>query len=333
MIINTIDSLKLYLGRAINAASTIAFIEPYIQLAEDEFIRKAIGDEMMDELNTQFNSVSQASLTDANRLLLTKLQRALAFYTYVKYLPYSLGNDGDNGLQEQSTDKSQPVRMGVLDKRQRESADNASTALETALQFLERKRADYPTWTGSDAYKRAKALFIFSATELTEHLPQANGSYTLFLSLVPYLHMAESQSIKPLIGSELFDDLKAKRLLTTPLDPVDIRLMEAVSKATATSGYARALYYLNVQQLAGGGLRLLSDFDGIYNRKAVDPELLQDAQRRADTEADASLNALKTYLTTYADQYPLYKNSDRYQAAGPNEFPDNSEYKGIFRMR
>ena len=333
MIINTIDTLKQYLGRAINTASTLAFIEPYIQLAEDEFIRRAIGDELLDELNTQYGSANQNDLTPANRLLLTKLQRALAFYTYHKYLPYSLGNDGDNGMQEQSTDKSQPVRIGVLDKRQRETAENAATALETALQFLDRKKADYPTWTSSPGFKRAKALFIFSATELTEHLPQAAGSYRLYLSLVPYLHMAENQSIKPLIGSAQYDDLKAKRIQTTPLAPVDIRLQEAVSKATATVAYARALYHLNVVQTSGGGLRILSDFDGIYNQKAVDVQLLQDAQRKADTEADASLNALKTYLTTYADQYPLYKNSDRYQAAGPNEFPDNSEYKGIFRMR
>ncbi|MVM36480.1 hypothetical protein GO730_00465 [Spirosoma sp. HMF3257] len=333
MIIKSIDDLKLFLGRAINQATTLAFIQPFIQLAEDEFIRPTIGDEMLNELDTQYNSSAPNALTPNNRLLLTKLQRALAFYTYTKYLPFSLGNDGDNGLQEQSTDKTQPVRIGVLDKRQRESAENAATALETALLFLQRTKANYPTWTASDAFKRANALFIYSGSELTDNLPQAAGSYRLFLSLIPYLHMTENQQIKPLIGSAQFDDLKAKRIQTTALQPVDIRLMEAVSKATATCAYARALYYLNVVQTSGGGLRILSDFDGIYNQKAVDAKLLQDAQSKADTEAAASLNALKSYLTSYADQYPLYKNSDRYQAAGPNEFPDNSTYKGIFRMR
>jgi hypothetical protein len=333
MLINSIDALKLYLGRAINTATTLKFIEPFIQLAEDECILPAIGEDMLAELNTQYNHTDPDTLTPDNRALLTRLQRALAFYTYARYLPYSLGNDGDNGLQEQGTDKTQPVRIGVLDKRQRETASNAAAALETALMFLYRKQADYPTWTGSDAYKRANALFIFSATELTEHLPQAAGSYRLFLSLVPYLNLAETQQIKPVIGSEQFDDLKEKRLNLATQTPADIRLLEAVGQATARGAYAKALYYLNVEQTAGGALRIKSDFDGIYNQKAVDAALLMQAQRKADTEAAMSLSALSTYLKDHADQYPLYKNSDRYQAKGPNEFPDNAPYKGIFRMR
>ena len=333
MLIKSIDDLKLYLGRAINQATTLKFIEPYIQLAEDEFIAPAIGAEMLAELNAQYNSAASDAMTDANLLLLTKLQRALAFYTYLKYLPYALGNDGDNGMQEQATDKSQPVRIGVLDKRQRETATNAAAALETALMFLYRKQVNYPTWTASDAYKQANALFIFSATELTTHLPQAAGSYRLFLSLVPYLRMAENQQIKPLIGSAQYDDLKAKRLTMATLLPADIRLMEAVSQAVATVAYAKALYYLNVEQTSAGSLRILSDFDGIYNQKAVSPDLLMQAQRKADTEAAISLNALVTYLKDHADQYPLFKNSDRYTAKGPNELPDNTTYKGIFRMR
>lgn len=332
MILNSIESLKAHLGRAINKATTLDFIQPYIQLAEDEFIRPAIGPEMLAELDQQYNA-TPASLTDANQRLLIRLQRALAFYTYVKYLPFSLGNDGDNGLQEQGTQNTQPVRMGVLDKRQRESAENAANALENALVYLHHKRQDYPTWTNSDSYKRSSALFVFSATELTVYLPQVAGSYRLFLSLVPYLYRAEASNIKPLIGSEQFDDLKAKRIATTPLQPADIRLLEAVSQATATVAYAKALYYLNVVQTSGGGLRVLSDFDGIYNQKAVDARVLLEAQRKADIEAAASLNALKAYLTDFADQYPLYKNGDRYQAKGPNEFPDNKGYKGIFRMR
>ncbi|GAB3886088.1 DUF6712 family protein [Spirosoma agri] len=332
MIINTIDGLKLHLGRSISQATTLAFIQPFIHLAEDEFIRTAIGPELLAELNTLLANAS-ATLSPANKELVTRLQRALAFYTYLKYLPYSLGNDGDNGLQEQKTDKSEPVRMGVLDKRLRETADNAAKALEQALIYLYQNRKQYPTWLTSDAYKRSSALFIFSATELTEHLPQVAGSYRLFVSLVPYLHQAEKTSIKPLLGSEQYDDLKAKRVGTTPLQPTDIRLMEAVGQATASVAYAKALYHLNVQQTAGGGLRILSDFDGIYNQKAVDTKVLLEAQRNADADASSALSALKTYLTENANQYPLYKNSDRYTAKGPNELPDNSQYQGVFRLR
>lgn len=332
MIIHTIEGLKLHLGRAISKASTLDFILPYIQLAEDEFIRPAIGAELLAELNTQLAS-APATLSAANKELLPRLQRALAFYTYLKYLPYSIGTDGDFGLQETKAEKSELVRMGVFDKRLRETSENAASALEQALVYLYQHRTDYPTWLNSDAYKKSSALFVFSATELSDHLPQVAGSYRLFLSLVRYLQQAEKNSILSLIGQPLFDDLKAKRVATTALQPTDIRLLEAVGRATATVAYSQALYYLNVVQTSGGGLRILSDFDGIYNQKAVDPKLLLDAQRKADTEAAGALNALKAYLTEHADQYPLYKNSDRFTAKGPNELPDNSQYQGVFRLR
>jgi hypothetical protein len=333
MLLKSVNDLKVHLGRTINKATTDDFLLPFIQLAQDTYILPAIGVEMLTELDTQFNSAEPATLTDANKRLLLKLQRALAWYAYWKYLPFSIGNDGDNGLQEQGTDKTQPVRIGVLDRRQRESADNATNALEAALVYLQQAKADYPTWMASAAFRRANALFIYSGSELTANLPQANGSYRLFLSLIPYLHMAENQSIKPLIGSEQFDDLKAKRIQTNPLSAEDIRLMEAVSKATATLAYARALYYLNLVIAPGGGLRMLSDFDGIYNQKAVDPLVLAQAQSKADAEANSALKALKNYLTTYADQYPLFKNSDSYTKSNLYDMPKNDDYKGIFRMR
>lgn len=330
MILTTIESLKLYLGRAINQATTLAFIQPYIQLAEDEFIAPAVGSAMLAELDTQLR---ENAVTPANRLLLGQLQRALAFYTYVKYLPYALGNDGDNGLQEQATEKSQPVRMGVLDKRQRETADNAANALEKALLFLHEFADNYPTWKASAAYQTSRALFLPSATVLTRHLPQVAGSYRLFLTLKSYLNLAERTDVLPLMGAAQFDALKSAMLGAGPLTAAETSLLERVRQATATSAYAQALYYLNVVQMPGGGLRMLSEFDGIYNQKAVGARELEQAQRKADTQAAAALTSLKTFLTANADAYPLYKNSDRYGVAGPNAFPDNSGYKGIFRMR
>jgi hypothetical protein len=332
MILNTIDELKRYLGRAINKATTLDFIQPYIQLAQDTFLVPAFGSELIEELEAGLLA-NPSTLTAEQYKLLAYLQRALAFYAYVKYLPYSLGTDGDNGLQEQGTDKTQPVRMGVHDKRLRESHENAAVALETALHWLLRNRAKFPTWTASESYQLTAALFCSSATELTEYLPQVNGSYRLFLSLSGYLRRAEQTSIKPLIGSPLYDDLKAKRVAGSVLTPTEIRLMDAVSRAAATTAYAKALYHLNVQQTTGGGLRILSDFDGIYNQKAVDAALLMDAQRKADTDRVASLNDLSAYLQANRDQYPLYVQAFPDVLRGPNEFPDNSSYKGVFRMR
>ncbi|RYF55022.1 MAG: hypothetical protein EOO39_38560 [Cytophagaceae bacterium] len=327
-----ISEIKTYLGRAINVSATYAFMRPYIDQAQTEFIEPAIGSEMLAELQAQINSTDQTELTPVNRLLLGLVRQALAFYAYQKYLPYSLGNDGDNGLQEQGTDASKPVRMGVLDVRRRETAENAAKALEKVLVQLFTFPDQYPTWQGSEAYQSARALFIASGTELTRALPQAGGSYRLFVSLKPYLREAERLSIISLLGKEQYQALKAGQL-AGDLDEAGELLLEHVSRTVATVAYAEALYNLNVVQTPGGQLRILSDFDGIYNQKAVTGHDLAQAQRRADGKAAVALTALKSFLTANADDYPLYKTSDRFTAKGPNTPPDNSQYTGIFRMR
>jgi len=333
MILSTIDDLKTYLGRAINSATTLAFIEPFIQLAQDEFILTAIGPEMLAELDTQVNSTDPSALTAVNRALLKLVQRSLAFYTYQKYLPYSLGNDGDKGLQEQGTDNSKPVRMGVLDVRRRETAENAAKAIESVLLHLFSFPDKYPTWLNSPAYKSTRGLFISSGTELTQYVPQAGGSYRLFVSLKPFLSKVERTDLLPLLGKDQYDALKQSLISSDQPSGATLHLLEKVRQAVATCAYAKAMYHLNVVQTPGGQLRVLSDFDGIYNQKAVTGHDLSEAQRMADGEAAASLNTLKSFLNAHADDYPLYKNSDRYQAKGPNAFPDNSNYNSVFRMR
>ncbi|GAB3767815.1 hypothetical protein GCM10028818_01260 [Spirosoma horti] len=333
MLLSTIDQLKAHLGRAINSASTLDFISPYIQLAQDEFILPAIGPEMLTELDTQANSTDPTALTSVNRGLLQLVQRALAFYTYQKYLPYSLGNDGDKGLQEQGTDSSKPVRMGVLDVRRRETAENAAKAIESVLLHLFSFPDKYPTWSNSPAYKSTRGLFIASGLELTQYVPQAANSYRLFVSIKPFLSTVERTDLLPLVGAEQYSALKTARLSTTLQTGATLLLLDKVCQVVATCAYAQALYHLNVIQTPGGQLRVLSDFDGIYNQKAVTGHDLSEAQRMADGEASASLNTLKSFLNAHADDYPLYKNSDRYQAKGPNAFPDNSNYRSVYRMR
>ena len=332
MLLKNIDDLKVHLGRAVNRATTDEFLLPYVQLAQDEFVLPAIGQPMLTELDTQYNATVPTTLTTPNAALLKRLQRALAWYAYWKYLPFSIGNDGDNGLQEQATDKTAPVRIGVLEKRQRESIINASNAIESALQYLDQNKASYPTWLASDAYKATKDLFISSATGLTEHLPFVKNSYRLFLTLQPYLRRAERQAILPLVGQPMYDELKAYQL-TNVISPVTERLIYSIGAAMSVVAYADSLFHLNVVQTPAGGLRIMSEFDGINNEKAPDDKLLKEAQSLAATDATRYLKALKKYLTDYADQYPTYKASPQYATPNRYDMPNNEGYKGIFRLR
>ena len=328
MLLTGIDDLKKYLGRAVNRASEDSedHLFAFVRLAQDEFLRPALGQEILTELATQQTA---NSLTTANRVLIELVKQTLAWYGYYKYLDFSIGNDGENGLQEQSTDKTQPVRIGVLDKRQRASILNATHALESVLSLLYLTPTNYPAFKASAAYTEARSLVVLP-TQLGTYLPHTAGSYRLFLALKPYLIRAERDELLPVLGEAQYTDFKAKYLANT-LSEDEQSLAVAIGYAVAAGAYRDALFYLNVQQMPNGGLRILSDFDGIYNQKAVDPDVLQQAQQRADTEAGKYLVGLKNFLNRRLDQFPLYASSDRV-LANRQGMPDNSIYKGVFRI-
>lgn len=332
MLIKNVDELIKFLGRAVMNATTDDFIKPYIEDAQESIIVKAFGQELITELDNQHNAVSGASLSPANALLLPKIQRALAWYAYLKYLPFSIGNDGDNGLQEVGTDSTQPVRIGVLDKRQRETERNAVESLERALFFLEENRANYDTWTASPAWSKYKSLFIWSATEMTNYLPAVGQNYRLYLTLRPYIALAERDYILPLLGQDMFDELKAV-VLSSSITDEEKELLFYVNRALAYTAFAEALPNMNLVVLGSGNLRVLSDFDGIYNQKSPEPATLKAFICAKESDAKTYRNALKRYLTANADKYPTFMDSPHFAKPSANKLPDNSDYKKVFRMR
>lgn len=332
MLIKNVDELIKFLGRAVMNATTDDFIKPYIEDAQESIIVKAFGQELITELDNQHNSVSGAILSPHNALLLPKIQRALAWYAYLKYLPFSIGNDGDNGLQEIGTDSTQPVRIGVLDKRQRETERNAVEGLERALAFLEANRANYATWTNSPSWTQYKSLFIWSATEMAKYLPTFGQNNRLYLNVRPYIALAEQDYILPILGQDMFDELKGV-VLSNSITANQKALLTQVQRALAYTAYACALPDLNIVVLSSGSLRILSDFDGIYNQKSPEPGQLKGFISAKKTEGQRLRNVLKRWITAHADDFPTFQSSSHFAKPSDNRLPDNSGYKKTFRMR
>jgi hypothetical protein len=161
MLIRNIDTVIKYLGRAVNTSMTFGWIEAYCSNAENEYLTRVFGEEFLAELNT----AADGTPTGKVETLIAKAQEVIAWYGYTSYLPFSIGQDGDFGLQEEDTDKSSPVRIGVLDKRQREAASNASKAMERLLVWLYQNKADFATWLASATYQKRAELWLETATD------------------------------------------------------------------------------------------------------------------------------------------------------------------------
>ncbi|MDR6194716.1 DUF6712 family protein [Siphonobacter sp. SORGH_AS_0500] len=330
MIVKDIDEIRLYLGGSISAGATFARFEAAMKDGE-RTIRKIVGDAIMNSLTQQYQA---GTWTDPKfGILFSYVQRATVWWGYADFLPMSAGTDGDNGLVENTTADNGPIRQSVLEKRINKAADKSAEAIEELLQYLFNNADKFDDWRNSSAYADATELFVNSGTALARYMPQSNGSYRMWLTLKWYLRESES-SVLALTGRPQFDDLKAKLKAQSLLTSVEKELIEKIGRASSWVAYKNALPYLRIVSLPTGGLRVLSEFDGINNAKAPTNEQFQEYKNLVKSEAEGELSELKKFLLANADQLPLYKNSTAYKPpSNQSIFDKNKDYTQVIRMR
>lgn len=296
------EQLRKHLGSgAISASEESKRILAFVPEAERILIR-AIGAEMYDELKTQ---VAAENLTDKNATLFELVERALALYAYVYYLPFSIGSDGDSGLQESDTKTTQPTRMGVLNERKVATPEMAGNAIEDILHLLFFHADDYLAWKTSVAFQEANGLFVRTGMELGEALPPSGGSHRIYMCLRPWLADAERESVLPILTNDVLNDLKGKRKAGTLTDK-EKALVGYVSRYVAWAAYFEALPHL-VVQTTDNGLRVLSEFDGINNRNKPTDTQLEQLRLNIERKRDATRGALVGYLASEFGELGLTK--------------------------
>lgn len=330
MLLRGIPDLIKYLGRAVMAATTDDFIAPYVQLAQDGELTRALGPALVELLDAEYQN---DNLSEKNALLFPHVQKTVAWYAYLHYLPFSIGNDGDNGLQEMGTESTTPVRIGVLDKRLRETERNAVASLENLLQYLESRPAtDFPAYHTSLTGQQSRQCFLPSATAMSVFLPIIHRNYRLYVNIRPYIELAELDFILPRLGQDQYDALKAKLLEGTPTAD-EKALLHQIARALAHTAFWLALPNLQFEVLSSGSVRVTSDFDGIYNRKTPPADTVNALLTTQQTESKKHLNALTSFLRKHKDDYPDYATSSAAESPVANRLPDNSQYAKVFRMK
>jgi hypothetical protein len=325
MLIQNVAKLREYLGRAVNASFEPTSLTPFIQLAQDTYIKSAIGETYLNHLETN-NSLN--TLEAAMKIM---VERALAFYAYEKYLPYSLGNDGDGGLHEPENTNTKPTRIGVLEKRQRATMLNASEAIEMVLFTLYSFKVNYPIfWNSTFGVELSKKWFK-NAHDLNSVFPQLQSNYRTLVTLNPYFDTIVDTNLRDIIGDAMITQIKA-HALTPPVvtNPVLDRLYGHVRKYIALAGYEESLLFLQVQQTEKG-LRVYSEFDGINNSKAPEPKQFEEYKRKLTILSSSAKNTLIGFLNEHIEDFPDFVSSPLYRE-DKKRLPNNKKYKTIFRM-
>lgn len=295
---------------------------PYVEKAQEQYLVKVLGDELIDELETQHSggSLSATNLKLWNKVI--KVLGPLAKYNLTPEVADKISNTGVN--VSNSNDFIPSTDRGIYFLRS-SLLNNGYMAIDALYRFLEKNKTDYPLWTASAAFSNYKKYFISTAEQFNEYVV-INSSTWIFMQLVAYIHDVEQRYIVGTITAELFDDLKTKWLAES-LSIEEKKLHQHLCRCIAQYAYAMGLKSPFVRQEIQNVIASRSEN---FNRNLLAKEEYAAIIQEHENLAAAALFDAISYLNKTASLtvFPLWFNSSSYKS--PTEIANSkghSTYK------
>ena len=331
--IRLIDNLSQVLSAAsVNVSNTIENWYPYIEEAQETFIKPVLGNGLYEQLQDAMAldpvPPDDGTTPEKLSLLLEMIRKPLALYALwlgADEFGVSVSSQGIQVIETQTHKTAPQYRVQNLKENW---IRRANTSLDLVLKFLDEHLEDYPAYICQDA-----DLFLRSTTEFNSEV-DIRESRRVFVALKPVIRSVERKYIRPTLSAELFDELKSALKSNPELTSDQKALMELIRPALAHLTMARALVEISIDVLDWGIFDTAGNtFSNVSSKQASNREriaLMAEANQR---DGEAELKALQQFLDETASEtvYPLYFNSARYagktKAEQRIEFfnkPDNS---------
>lgn len=321
-----VDEIKVHFS-GVQKKMSDSTIMPFVEQAAIRYLVPYIGAGFYESLRAAH--VGGVPTAD-QALAIERVQRTLAYYTFLDALPFLSMAIGDLGAHETSTQNSMPARQWVYNNLEAACAANADTFLESLLSFLEENAAKYTLWSGSAQYSESKELFFYNAGELAKYLNMASG-HIAYITLRPYIRRAEDLHITPLLGEALTAQIKTAKAAKT-MNADQKQLAEKVYKALAQLSLAEAIaeagLLLSGFQISSGRIRIVNGNEKLKETLAASPMQLQALKSNCEKLGAQYMADLKRYLDNNATVHAAYQSSAYYQGESQirrtYQAPDNS---------
>jgi hypothetical protein len=304
MIFSSIDEIKQHHPALI----TLDFeeLENFIRQVEEDEIIPLIGDELYNEL---IDSVDDSSAPESLVKLLVKVRDVLAPLIFYNYIPFMNGKQGQSGIMVVENDNERQAPRWMIEKMQTEAHNKAMKAAERLLSFLEKNADDYESWTSSDVYTEYKDGFIINATEFDKYV-NINKSRRIFLALKTSIKRIEEWKIKPVLGDDLFDEIK-QEIAENDISTNNIKLLNFIKQAVASLSISEGITELAIT-IDEKGVTLYEHTGTADDPKRVPAELqrINNYSTKKEYSGNTYLKQLEEFLIKNKTDYPLYNAGD-----------------------
>lgn len=186
-------------------------ISMQIELASEDMI-SLIGDDIFVKAELHYQSVNyQLANPTPDLALLDKLVQHIQLpIAFMATLRHYQGNDlshEDSGRKVKIDKESESLAWEwMYDRDDAAALRNYQRSFDRLIKFL--NGTGYPEWDESEARKDGLSLFINTAEHFNRLFP-IDSSPVFFLRLAPLMREVERKFIKPILGTEKFNELKA----------------------------------------------------------------------------------------------------------------------------
>lgn len=330
MLITDIDTLRTF--NPASASFSFPTIEPFIKIAERDYIIPIIGQDEYDILDLAFN----AETTDDDQdNLIRKIQDAIAWISFYEATPVLNVHVTAGGFQVAVSDNMAPASQYRVEDYKAYTATKGYNALENILYFLWNSDAGtYPQWEESDEHDTHRSLLVLSSKEFQKTVDIKN-SYEVYTKLKPFIQDSQLLIIRGVTGEGLYNEL-LNQVLNNTISTDNEVLMQFIRPCLCYLSMADALVKLSVIFEAYGIIQLDSgQRDNIKLQTPTGENKLSTIMLQFRTKGQHYETKLRNYLKDNPDDYPLYVAGDSFEdPALDDEDGDNinDQDSGFFVM-
>lgn len=279
--------------------------------AQEDYLKPILGETEYDNLETAAASVPY---TGATLALYDKLKRPLAHMTAYLAVPDLDLNITTHGLVVRKDENTAPASQARVLNFRLSQLQKAMSGFDKLLTWLEANKATYTDWAAGEGYTELKQGFVNTTAQFNEYV-EINKSRYLFMRLRPFRTKIERTELKGVLGSALYDEIKAQIVADT-LNADNQALMEMIREGVSCRAITQGIVGLNLQVNEQGWLvHGIQESTSMNMKRPTDPDQIDAMVTQWNKDADRAFGALRGHLNENASatKYAVYYASDLYE--------------------
>ena len=282
---------------------------PDIERAEQRFLIDIVGQAQYDNIYTPYQAGTPA-LTTAQTNLLKKMRVPVAHLAYYFYAPKGNVTIGSSGIQQTHNEgSSKPAFQWAVDAMMKGYLDGGFDGLEALAEFLEANKATYTIWAGSTAYTRSKELFVNTTREFNDEFASLNNSRRLFMAMRHILKRHDNKTIKAVLGTTLFAEIKLQitaGTVTSANETLLTYIRSALVNLTVMDAIPELGLKIDEFGITVSAPTTSSTTQNQSARQVANADQVNSLWKNVKKVGEDYLAGLKDYLEANAATYPLY---------------------------